>query len=450
MERTDAWGAHRSVGLAVGETALVNAVVWSFNEFIRGGNFTQVNPRTWWTNISNGFYFDDNQFNTNFYAHPYHGSLYYNAGRSNGLTYWESAPFSIMGSYFWECCGETHPPAWNDWVATGIGGIAIGEVFYRVSSSILDNEAQGLGRTGREIGAFLLNPVRGFNRVVSGRSGRVYPNPTDSQDRIPDHLQNHLRVGYRYVSSEITVGDSKATDDYGAAFVEFEMQFGNPFRDARRKPFDQFRMSGALNFKETTAVGEFRIVGNLLTSDLKKTDKVHHLFTVTQNFDYTNLDVLKFGGQSFGAGLLSDWRLSPTMSIRSDLNLHGYLLNSINSEYAFGAAIPDRERLREYDMGAGAGAWLGLGLVRKDQELLGVEYRLAWVHTLNGSNINGGDTNHLVQSGLVRAAVPVFRRWGLGADARGWLRDSYFSQVGFGDINQKVGIVRVYGWLRTF
>jgi hypothetical protein len=449
-EVRNAWGARRSFGLAVGEVALVNAIPWFFNEFIRGGNFTQVNPRSWVENISNGFFFDDNQFNTNFFAHPYHGSLYYSAARSNGLSYWQSAPFSLAGSFFWECCGETHPMAWNDWMATGIGGIAIGETLYRVSSTVLDNQATGPGRIGREVGAFFIDPVRGFNRVVSGRAGRVYANPVDPQDHIPDHLSNYLRAGYRRIESSVNTNDSKYEEGYGAPFVEFDMRFGDPFEDSRHKPFDQFQMDLKMNFGDATFIGGFRIVGNLVTKDLSKSEGAHHLFVVTQNFDYNNTNVVEFGGQAFGAGILSKWRLSDSWSLRSDLNLHGYVLNSVNSEYAFSAEVPDREALRKYDMGAGAGTWLNLGVVRNGLEVFGLGYRLAWVHTLNGSNVNGGDTNHLVQSAIVRGAVPIVGRWGVGADAMGYLRDSYFEQIGFDDVEQKVGVVRVFGWFRTF
>ena len=147
----DAWGARRNFGLAVGEVAMVNAFVWAFNEYIRGASFTQVNPRSWLENLKTGFEYDDNHFDNNQFAHPFHGSLYYGAGRSNGLGYWESAPLAIMGSFFWECCGETHVPAINDWIATSIGGTAMGEMTYRASSAFLDNEATGAGRIGARL-----------------------------------------------------------------------------------------------------------------------------------------------------------------------------------------------------------------------------------------------------------------------------------------------------------
>ncbi|MCL7974437.1 MAG: DUF3943 domain-containing protein, partial [marine benthic group bacterium] len=142
-EELGPWGERRSLGAAVGEVTFINILVWSYNEYIRGADFTQVNPRSWWNNLEGGFTYDDNNFNTNMFAHPFHGSLYYNAGRSNGFNYWESLGFSLFGSLMWECCGETHPPAWNDWIATGVGGAAVGEMLYRVSGTVLDNTATG-------------------------------------------------------------------------------------------------------------------------------------------------------------------------------------------------------------------------------------------------------------------------------------------------------------------
>ena len=71
------WGEKRSLGGAVGEIVAINLLVWSFNEYIRGADFTQVSPRSWWENISGGFTYDDNHFTTNMFAHPYHGSLYH-------------------------------------------------------------------------------------------------------------------------------------------------------------------------------------------------------------------------------------------------------------------------------------------------------------------------------------------------------------------------------------
>jgi len=67
--------------------------------------------------------------------------------------------------------------SFNDMVSTGIGGIARGEMSYRVSSLILDNTRRGKGRWGREAAALLFDPIRGFNRLVTGDASEVKGNP---------------------------------------------------------------------------------------------------------------------------------------------------------------------------------------------------------------------------------------------------------------------------------
>src|SRR5690606_40365982 len=61
---------------------------------------------------------DDNQFTTNQIDHPFHGSLYFNAFRSNGYNFYQSSLATIAGSYIWETAGETQHPSINDLVNT--------------------------------------------------------------------------------------------------------------------------------------------------------------------------------------------------------------------------------------------------------------------------------------------------------------------------------------------
>jgi hypothetical protein len=248
----DAWGARRDYALALGEVLLVNGIVWAYNEFPRGAGFTQVNPRSWWSNLSGGWTYDDNHFANNQFAHPFHGSLYYNAARVNGFGYWVALPTALLGSGFWECCGETHPPAINDWIATGVGGSAIGEMLYRVSSTVLDNTATGSERIWREIGAGLLNPVRGFTRLVTGRVGKVGPNPENPLDHIPNRLTNTLRLGGRWVADSGSLDEGGNTNDSKAytGMFEVDFQFGSPFAADRRKPFDFFTFRLGLYSRE--------------------------------------------------------------------------------------------------------------------------------------------------------------------------------------------------------
>lgn len=449
-DRYDVWGAKRNVGMAVGQVAGINAVVWFFNEYIRGGNFTAVNPRSWWKNISSGFFYDDNHFKTNMFAHPYHGSLYFSAARSNGMNYFESMPFAVLGSFMWECCGETHLMAWNDWVMTSLAGASIGEILYRAGSTFLDNEQAGGSRTMKEIGNFFLNPMRGLNRLTSGRSGRIYPNPASPYDRVPPNLRNYLKAGVRIIGDRSTSESFETDTTTTTAFFEFDMKFGDVFRDTRRKPFDFFTMDIQLNFGDTETIGKLQIHGNLFASDIARSEKTHHVFAITQNYDYINNTAIEFGGLSYGAGFYSRFLMSDTWAFNTDVNLHLYLLSAVNSEFAFiGGRPPNTERFREYDFGMGPGAWVRFGFTHKRRAVASFVYRFTFSETLNGSAVNGAETHHTIQWGGFEGIFPI-GRWGVGADVVAFVRRSFFEEAGFEDIKQNVGRVRFFGVFQSF
>src|SRR5262245_6843218 len=69
---------------AFGELMAVQFIPWSINHFARDAEWADISPKTWWTNMSNPWLWDNNKFLNNQFSHPYHGNLYFNAGRANG------------------------------------------------------------------------------------------------------------------------------------------------------------------------------------------------------------------------------------------------------------------------------------------------------------------------------------------------------------------------------
>ena len=59
------------------------------------------------------------------------------------------------------------PPSVNDLIAIGIGGSLFGESFFRMANLLLEN-SEGKPGFWRELGATLLSPPVGFNRLVFG------------------------------------------------------------------------------------------------------------------------------------------------------------------------------------------------------------------------------------------------------------------------------------------
>ena len=75
---------------------------------IRGQVTARITPKTWWANMEHGWVWDLDDFVVNQIGHPYQGNNYFNAGRSNGLSFYESAAVTAFGSGTWEYFGETN------------------------------------------------------------------------------------------------------------------------------------------------------------------------------------------------------------------------------------------------------------------------------------------------------------------------------------------------------
>ena len=105
----------------------------------------------------------------------------------------------------WELFMENEHPSTNDIISTTVGGVYMGETAYRLSSMILDNSATGSERTFREIGAFFVNPIRGFNRFVTGKTGKVGMTPEEWR---PSYLGGHLTAGTNHVADGTDLSNS--------------------------------------------------------------------------------------------------------------------------------------------------------------------------------------------------------------------------------------------------
>lgn len=92
----------------------INMSVWGFNRFVANEDFARINMNSIRNNLKTLPVWDTDKFSTNLVAHPYHGSLYFNAARSNGLSFWQSIPVTFGGSLMWEYFMETERPSLND------------------------------------------------------------------------------------------------------------------------------------------------------------------------------------------------------------------------------------------------------------------------------------------------------------------------------------------------
>src|SRR5919112_3351786 len=165
---------------AAGGIAAVNGLTWVYNWHIQRWAWANVGTRSWWENLNGGFEWDDDAFGANQVAHPYHGSLYFNSARASGYDFWRSTPFVAAGSLSWELFTENVRPSINDLINTTLGGIALGEVAFRMSSLL----TTGNSRTARQLGAFVVNPLSRAQSLVHGSAQSLAPTPPETRSTL--------------------------------------------------------------------------------------------------------------------------------------------------------------------------------------------------------------------------------------------------------------------------
>src|SRR5262249_61950283 len=151
---------------AAGELVLLEVLPWAWDRYVKNEDFAHISWDTVHQNFKTGFQYDNDHFLTNQSSHPYHGGLFFSAGRANGYNYWESSLFALAGSLIWEGCMENTPPSINDLANTTLRGMTRGATSYRPALAVLDNKATGADRVWREVVAAVLNPVQPVHPLV--------------------------------------------------------------------------------------------------------------------------------------------------------------------------------------------------------------------------------------------------------------------------------------------
>ena len=324
---------------AAGEVVGFNLGLWAFDRYVQKGDFAYISLKTIGENFKHGFLWDNDKLGTNMFLHPYTGNLYYNCARSNGFNFWQSSMFAIAGSAMWELFMESEYPSTNDIIATPIGGIAIGEVAYRASDAILDDRSRGWGRLGREAGAFVVDPMRGLTRVITGDAWRV-------------RATSGKQFGVPNVGIEFSLGPKAlefrhaGVDGYkiGAA-LDFNMEYGDRFEVHSKLPYDYFLVRASLNLMSSQPVlSRLNITGRLLARELLDSRQKQDLsLGIYQHFDYFDSDTISAGEAgcpyklgvpaSIGIGAMyRDFR-HPGFTLDAYAHFNAVLLGSVLSDY---------------------------------------------------------------------------------------------------------------------
>ncbi len=335
------------------ETFGINVLVNGFDRFVLNEDFAKISLNSISDNFKNGFVWDNDQFSTNLFAHPYHGGLYFNSARSNGMSFWESAPYALGGSLMWELTCETEPPAINDLMATTIGGICIGEVTHRVSDLVYDDRERGFRRFLRELAGAVVCPIRAFNRILSGEAWRV------RHDYYQYHDYNRIPV-----ELTITAGDRYLADQGGLfrgeqnPYIDLSLNYGDAFDGRESKPYDYFTANITFGLSSNQPlISSVHLLGKLWGTTIYEGKEMEAMFGLFQHFNYYDSEAVKDGtsrvpyriseAASFGPGLIYRFpKVGNAGRLEQRLFVDAILLGGSLSDYY---NVIDRD----YNMGSG-------------------------------------------------------------------------------------------------
>ena len=424
------WELGKHFAVSAGELAVVEFIPWAMAKWIRkwndpSKNWANVGLKSWRNNLSSGWEYDGDAFLTNYFAHPYHGNLYFNIGRANGYDFWESIAWSFAGSAIWEEFGETYRPAFNDWINTSVNGVTLGEITYRLSTYVTDNTATGSKRVLTEIAGALINPVRGVSRLLSGEVTRVFPNP---EWRIPENFYLLFDAGFRQLDRS---GDAIIKEGIQEGLFDFEVYYNHGFAKDLQVPFSSFYFSvslssGSPNLTELTAVG------NLYGWPLKLKSNVSHILNISLEYDYQHNPGFVYGGTTVTPQLFSVFKLNEKLDINTILGLSLVMMGATPNDFYI-----DVEG-RNYDFGPGIGNYFAAALKKGIWDLVRIYYQGQWIWTQSEPS----DSKHHLHVLWIDTQYPLTSYFAVGIGGGVFWRESYYKY--YENVISKMPIAKVF------
>ena len=338
------------------ETVGVTGLLMSYNNsFLSSSPFSKITFKSMERNLKEfKWWWDEDYMYTNTVEHPYHGAIYYLTARENGQGMGTSALFSVGGSLIWELFGEAEKPSYNDMVTTPIGGVTLGEPLHRISNAIVDDRARGLERVGREVLAFVVNPMGGLNRLLRGDSWRV------RGGRKQQHLMTtNLAAGYRYLAV-------REQPNVVSAYLHWNTTYGDFMGAEGNGLFDYFDLSfTAAIGSHQTMLNYTRVTSQLWCSDASRGTRdvernwgfYNHFYHVYAEPDYATGDYRKYrnciGYSEVGAvgPGLAYRKVTPRLRWEQQFFVNGILMGATPMK------LVDREHPKVgYTWGSGYGA----------------------------------------------------------------------------------------------
>ncbi len=410
------------------EVVASNLVVLGVNQFLPDADYAKVNLSTMEANLRRAPVWDNDRFSTNFFGHPYHGSTYFNAARSNGFGFWGSTPFVLGGSLMWEYLMETERPSINDLYTTTFGGISLGEITYRLSDLLIDETTRGWERFAREFFVFCISPARGINRLLYGQSLRHSTKRGNALPSTPIRLTLYGGGRYLFEQGEFSKAEQGAQ-------LGFNLIYGKPTEEPYGdyyKPYEWFTLDLVANaFSSQPIITQINAVGILYGVNKEYSSKTSSTLGVFQHFDYydshalssddnptTPYHISEAAAIGLGSLLVNRSIFKLPIQFRTTTYLDGILLGATASDYY-------KEDNRAYSIGSGASLKLYNGLTFWDKVSLDILTEHYYIYTWQEGTQGDAGHSHL----SVIANVLTFHanpHWNIALTNHNYIRSTYY------------------------
>ncbi len=326
--------------------------IFGVNRYLQKVDFAFINGNTITKNFMFTALWDNDLFGTNLLAHPIHGSMDYSGARASGMNYWMSFPYVFGASLVWEMVLENEPAAFNDQIATSVGGMALGEAFYRISASVFDNRAHGIGKVAREFIGTVFSPMQGINRMITGEMWKRghYPAATP-ENTFPIEFGTDLSARYLRVLGNN--GAQRVTP-----YFKFWMNYGDPFRSYNRRPFDAFTFNIEFDLgSKGNLLSNLEVCGLLKGYILDSKEDTKKMWGWFQHYRYMDNDALRTDSvssiryaqpASVGVGYLSTKEFPNGGHFKNESYANVIILGAAHASYFY-------LKGRDYNFGQGYG-----------------------------------------------------------------------------------------------
>ena len=389
------------------------------NRAFEGADY-DVTPGSIRRNLTHGWVVDNDPFQINQFGHPYQGSMYHGFARSSGFDFWESLGFAFAGSAVWEIAGETTPPSRNDQIASGIAGSFLGEALYRLANLLLEGDS--LPPLLREIGAAVISPPTGFNRLAFGnRFRRLFASNDPAR---------YSRLAFGVSATTQNTPGASTRLRRNEALADYSIDYGLPGKPGYtyNRPFDYFVLKASLS----SANGFENILtrGLLYGKGYELGGRYRGIWGLYGSYDYIAPQVFRISSTALSLGTTGQWWLNDDIAVQGT-GLFG-------TGYASVGTIKGTKDT-DYHYGLAPQALASFRFIYGDKASLDVVGREYFVSRVAGAGTGGKDNIARADIGLT---YRIHREHAIAVRYLWSRRDASYADIG--NQTQTRGTVGIY------